>query len=143
MLDSELSQPLKVRFPRVESAQQPCIGVREQDMPGIAAVHHALRRVDASAENVEAAIFLRQEKHSSNVQTHPQRQFRLTAKGGSDVRGALYGGNRVSMKDERHPIPRIAPGDLLFGSRTKTILSLANQIVQPFFLNYLPFVRKL
>ena len=85
---------------------------REQDVPGVAAIHHPLRQVDPGARDVGAIVDVDHFVDRAAVDSHPQPQFRMLFVGARELESALRRGFRIVAKDERHTVTRCEADEL-------------------------------
>ena len=77
---------------------------RKQNVPGIAAIHYALRDVDAGASDIRALVDVDHAAYRTAVYAHAQPQFRMRFQGAANFQCALDRLLGTFVKDERHPV---------------------------------------
>ena len=89
--------------------------LREEDVPGIAAIHHPLRHVDAGPGDVGAAAHVGHFAHRPAMDSHPDRKFRMLPQRFGDLERAPRRFLRAVVEDQRHPIAGRQPNELFVG----------------------------
>ena len=87
--------------------------LREQNVPGVAAIHHPLRHVDAGPGDICASAHVGHLAHRSAVNPHPHREFRMLAERFRNFQRATRRLFRAMAKDQRHAITGRKPDELL------------------------------
>ena len=87
----------------------------EKNVPGVAAIHHPLRHVDAGPGDVGAPAHVGHLAHRSAVNAHPHRKFRMLLERFGDLERAPGRFFRAVAKDQRHPIAGRQPNELFVG----------------------------
>ena len=87
----------------------------EEDVPGIAAIHHPLRHVDPGPGEVGAPAHVGHFAHRPAVNAHPDRNFRMLPERLGDFERAPRRLFRAVAKDQRHPIAGRQPNELFVG----------------------------
>ena len=77
--------------------------LREQNVPGVAAIHHSLREVNPGAGNVFPLIHIGYFVHRSAMNSHPQLEPGLTAQSSTNLQRAQHRRLRIFSKDQHHP----------------------------------------
>ncbi len=114
---------LDLAFAEVVQARRPLpvlhqiIGhvLREKDVPGVAAIHHPLRHVDAGPGDVGAPAHIGHFAHRPAVNAHPHRNFRMLPQRFGDLQRAAGRFFRAVVEDQRHPIAGRQPNELFVG----------------------------
>ena len=73
-------------------------------MPGVAAIHHSLRHVDASAREIGPFVYIDHPANWPAVDSHPKLQTRMFLERAADLHRALRRRFRTRVKDQRHPV---------------------------------------
>src|SRR5437773_8172018 len=94
----EIWSPLRIRFEVIRNAP------REQNVTGIAAVHHPLREVDSGAGKICPLVNIGNLIDGPAMDTHPNLKPRVVSQGAADLQCALCGGFRGVAENQRHPI---------------------------------------
>ena len=76
----------------------------EENVTGVAAIHHPLRHVDAGPGDVGAPAHIGHLAHRSAVNPHPHRNFRMLLKRFGDLQRASGRFFHAAAEDQRHPI---------------------------------------
>ena len=87
----------------------------EEDVPGVTAIHHALRHVDAGAGDVGAAGHVGHLAHWSAVNAHADGKLRMLPERFGDLERASDRFLRAAAEDERHAITGRQPDELFVG----------------------------
>ena len=86
--------------------------LREKDVPGVAAIHHPLRHVDAGPGDVGAPAHVGHFADRSAVNAHAHGKFRVLPERFGDLQRAPGRLLRAVAKDQRHPIAGRQPDEL-------------------------------
>ena len=78
---------------------------REQNVPGIAAVHHPLRNVDSRACDVRSLAYVHKAAYGSAVDSHAHLQIRMTLEGLGDLQRTDHRRIRRCRKTSAMPSP--------------------------------------
>src|SRR5215472_7675621 len=78
--------------------------LREQNMAGIAAIHHPLRHVDPGAGKISSFIYIDHATNWPAVDPHSNLQPTICREHTADLHRALHGLLWVRIKHERHPV---------------------------------------
>src|SRR4051794_10893894 len=78
----------------------------DEDVAGVTAIHYSLGNIDPRASDVGAATDVYHAAHWSTVNTHPQLEFRMLLRFGTDLQCAFHWRFRRVVKDERHSVAR-------------------------------------
>ena len=87
----------------------------EENVPGVAAIHHPLRHVDSGPGKIDAPSHVGHFAHGPAVNAHPDRNFRVLAERLGDLERAARWLFRAVMKDQRHPVAGRQPNELFVG----------------------------
>ncbi len=112
MLDLALTQVAQPRGPLPGMDQVIGHVLGEENVSGIAAIHHPLRHVDAGPGDVGAPAHVGHLAHRSAVDAHPHRKFRVLLERFGNLErapGWLLG---AAAKDQRHPVAGRQPNQL-------------------------------
>ena len=135
---------LDLAFPQVAQTGRPLPGMHqiighvlgEKNVPGVAAIHHPLRHVDAGPGDVGAPAHVGHLAHRSAVNAHAHRKFRVLLERFGDLERAPGRLFRAVAKDERHSITGRQPNELFvrrFADRRRREHDLS-ELVQPLLL---------
>ena len=78
--------------------------LREEDVPGIAAIHDPLCHIDAGAGDVAAPAHVFHLTYRPAVNPHPHPKFRVLLERLGNLQRAAGWFFRAVVKDQRHPI---------------------------------------
>ena len=78
--------------------------LREQNVTGVAAIHHPLRRIDPGAGDVRPPAHIRHFAHRTAVNSHPHRNFRMLPERFGHLERAARRLLRAMTKNQRHPV---------------------------------------
>ncbi len=81
----------------------------EKDVPGVSAIHHPLRHVDAGTSHVGAFVHVDHATDGATVNAHPNLQTRIALERAADLYRTLRRFLGALIKDQRHAV---AGGDL-------------------------------
>ena len=104
MFHFNFTQFLQIWFPFAVLRQVIPHAFRQQDVPCVAAIHHALGDVDPSASNVGALINISRSAHRPAVNTHPQRKLRTPLQFAANLNRAFHRRLRAGKEDQRHSV---------------------------------------
>src|SRR5437667_11582021 len=76
----------------------------QKNMPGIAAIHDALRHVDPWSRDVRLVINIGDLIHWAAVDSHPQLDMRMLLQCSADLEGTSHRLLRTVEEKERHPV---------------------------------------
>ena len=105
VLDLNFTQVVECTGPYADLLENARQRSRNEYVPRISAIHHALRDVDSSARNIPVRVNVRDAINGTGVQTHPQFQFRVAGQLLRQLDSAPYRCFGISKKHQRHPIP--------------------------------------
>ena len=105
MLDLGFSQIMQGRLPYAHLIKHIGHGFRNQDMAGIAAVHHPLRDVDAAAGHVECGIDVFHSIHRAGMNSHAQVKLWPSPQGAVKLQSAAHRGFHIAKKTSAIPSP--------------------------------------
>src|SRR5205085_9287517 len=74
--------------------------MREQDVPGVAAIHYPLRHVDAGAGHISAFVHVHDTTNRPAVDPRPNLQARIALERAADLRRALRPFVRTLVEDQ-------------------------------------------
>src|SRR5438477_6453814 len=77
----------------------------EENVPGVAAIHHSLRYVKTGAGEIGPFVYINHAANRTAVDSHPKLQARMFLEGTADLHRALRRRFWTSVKDQRHPVP--------------------------------------
>ena len=111
---------LDLAFTQVAQTRRPLPGMHqiirhvlgEKNVPGVAAIHHPLRHVDAGPGDVGASAHVGHLAHRSAVNAHAHRKFRMLLKRFGNLERAPGRFFRAVAEDQRHPIAGRQPNEL-------------------------------
>ncbi|HEY4272365.1 MAG TPA: hypothetical protein VGM65_10190 [Candidatus Udaeobacter sp.] len=86
--------------------------LRKKDVPGVAAIHHSLRHVDAGPGDVGAPAYIGHLAHPSAVNAHPHRKFRMLLQCFRNLQRAPGRFLHAAMENQRHSVARRQPDQL-------------------------------
>ena len=96
----------------------------EENVPGVTAIHHLLRHVNAGPGDVGASIHVGHLADRAAVNAHPHRKFRVFPERFGDLQRATRRLFRAMIEDQRHSIPGRQPNELSsVASRTGVVAS--------------------
>src|SRR6266496_5494512 len=78
--------------------------LREQNMSGITALHHAPRHVNAGPSHIRALVYVDNPANWSAMYAHPQPQFWMFFERTTYLQRALNRRFGSRIKDQRHPV---------------------------------------
>jgi len=84
----------------------------EENVPGVTAIHHPLRHVDARPGDVGAPAHVGHFAHWSAVNAHPHRKFRVLLERFGNLERAPGRFLRAVMEDQGHPVAGWQPNQL-------------------------------
>ncbi len=102
----------------------------EQNVTGVAAIHHSLRDVDARARDIRALVHIHDFIDRPAVNAHPHLHGRVSLERLGDLQSALRWPFGTVTKHQRHPIARWQPDELAGCVRSPHPFRLAHEIVQ-------------
>src|SRR6266480_3059550 len=76
----------------------------EQNVAGIAAIHHPLRHVDPGTGEIGPFVYINKTADWPAVNSHPKLQARMFLERMADLNRALRRRFRARVKDQRHPV---------------------------------------
>jgi hypothetical protein len=112
VLDLALTQIAQTRRPLSGMDQIIRHMLGKENVPGVAAIHHPLRHVDAGPGEVGASAHVGHLVHRSAVNAHPHRKFRVFLERFGNLERAPGRFLRAVMEDQRHPIAGRQPDEL-------------------------------
>src|SRR5207248_324143 len=77
---------------------------RDEDMPGITAIHHSLGEVDSGTRYVGATTYVHHAAVRSAVHTPPQLELRVFPRGTTDLQRAFHRRFRSVVENQRHAV---------------------------------------
>jgi hypothetical protein len=83
-----------------------------ENMTGVAAIHHSLRAFDPGCGNLFPLVRIRDVMHRTAVNTHPHGKFRVLPQRFSDLQRAAGRFLRAVAKDQRHAVAGRQPDEL-------------------------------
>jgi hypothetical protein len=104
VLDFTLTQIMQVRLPMAVFVQVFRDVRGQKNMPGIAAIHHALRNIDSRTGYVRFLIYIRDSVDRTAVNSHPQQDLRMILQGSTNLESTSRRFFRTVEENERHPI---------------------------------------
>ena len=119
---------LDLAFPQVAQTRRPLPGMHqiirhvlgEKNVPGVTAIHHPLRHVDAGPGDVGAPAHVGHLAHRAAVNAHAHRKFRMFLKRFGNLERAAGRFFRAVAKDQRHAIAGRQPNELFVASTSRT-----------------------
>ncbi len=130
---TEVAQPRRP-LPRMDQIIGHMLG--EENVASVAAIHHALRHVDAGPGDVGAPAHVGHLAHRSAVNAHAHRKFRVFLSPPGNLERAPGRFLRAAAKDQGHPIAGRQPDELFvrrFPHRRRRQHNF-NELVQPLLL---------
>ena len=115
MFHLALAEVVQVRLPMAILLQIFRHMFGEQDVPGIAAIHHPLRHVDSGPGDVGPPAHIGHFAHRPAVNAHPHRNLRMLPERLGDLERAPSRLFRAVAKDQRHAVAGRQPNELLVG----------------------------
>jgi len=104
VLDLRLAQIVKLLLPPTDLVQDTCNRARYQNVAGVAAVHHALRDVDAAPCHIERGVDVLNAVNRPGMDAHPQLDFGRTTQHLTMFEGALGRPFRPPEKHQRQAV---------------------------------------
>ena len=104
MFHFNFTQFLQIWFPFAVLRQVIRHAFREQDVPCVAAIHHALGNVDPSASNVCPLVHISSSADWPAVNTHAQLKMRIALQLSANLNRAFYWRSRTGKENQRHSI---------------------------------------
>jgi hypothetical protein len=89
--------------------------LRKKDVPGVAAIHHPLRHVDAGSGDVGAPAHIGHLAHRPAVNAHPHRKFRMFLQRFGNLQRAPGRFLNAAAENQRHSVARRQPNELFVG----------------------------
>src|SRR6266516_3497169 len=83
----------------------------QKNMPGVAAIHDALRHVDPCSRDVRLVINIGDLIHWAAVHTHPQLDMRILLRYSTDLERTSHRLFRTVEEKERHPVSAWYPDE--------------------------------
>src|SRR5438477_9737413 len=77
---------------------------RDEDMPGITAIHHSLGDVDSGTRYVGATTYVNHTTDRSAVHPHPQLELRVFPRATTDLQRAFHRRFRSVVENQRHAV---------------------------------------
>src|SRR4029077_9361330 len=105
MLHFAFAKVVQMRLPMLELFQVFGDMPGEQDVTGIAAVHHSLRSVDPGACNVRPLIHIYYAADRPAMHPHAQTQFGMLLYRATNFEGAFHRRLRAVVENQRHSVP--------------------------------------
>ena len=87
----------------------------EKNVPGVTAIHHPLRHVDAGPGEFGAPTHVGHLTHRSAVNAHAHRKLRMFLQRFGDLESAAGRFLRAMEKNQRHAITSRQPNELFVG----------------------------
>ena len=115
VLDLAFTQVAQTRRPLPVMHQIIRHVLREENVPGVAAIHHPLRHVDAGPGDVGAPAHVGHLAHRSAVNAHAHGKFRVLLERFGNLERAPGRFFRAVAEDQRHPIAGRQPNELFVG----------------------------
>ena len=114
---------LDLAFTQVAQTGRPLAGMHqiirhvlgEEDVPGVAAIHHPLRHVDAGPGDVGPPTHVGHLAHRPAVNAHPHRNLRMFLKCFRNLERTAGRFLRAVAEDQRHAITGRQPNELFVG----------------------------
>ena len=104
MLDLLYAEILQALAPIAELHDHVVDVAREQNVPGIAAIHHALRGVDSPAHHVGALANVLMTLHRTAVYSHSQRKSQIPPQRTRNLHRALDRRPWIPQEHQRHAV---------------------------------------
>src|SRR5438094_286628 len=79
--------------------------LRKQNVPGVPAIHHPLRHVEAGPGEIGSFVYINNPANRSAVHPHPKLETRMLFQNAADFHRALCRPFRTRVKYQRHSIP--------------------------------------
>ena len=98
-------------------------------MTGVAAIHDALRHVDATAGDVGAFIDIGDRANGTAMNTHSHAKIGATFQRLADLQGTLHGSVRRCRKDQSHAVAGWNASELSRCFRGSKCLGAAHDLV--------------
>src|SRR5947199_9056495 len=105
----------------------------QKNMPGIAAIHDALRHVDPWSRDVRLFVNIGDLIHWAAVHSHPQLDMRMLLQCSADLARKSQRPFRTVEEKERHPLSVWYPAQFAFcfrGPKTCRVSSALVQMIQ-------------
>ena len=104
--------------------------LREQNVAGIAAIHDALRDVDAAAGDVAVGVDVRNAVDRAAVNSDAQLDVRMAAENFRQLQRAADGGLRIAKEHQRHSVSGRQTNEPVGGLRAREFWGVANGVLQ-------------
>ena len=130
MFHLEIPQIMQIRLPTTVLCKIIGDAFRKKDVPGIAAIHHSLRDVNAGAGNVLALVHVGHMMHRTAVNAHPHGQTWLCTQPLTDLERALHRIFDGAREDQRHAVTRRKKDELARRLRCAHRVRLMHNLVQ-------------
>src|SRR6478672_10849264 len=102
----------------------------EEDVAGIATIHHPLCHVDPRSGNVLSLVYIDHFVNRAAVNSHPQRDPRMFFQGARNFQSALRRCFWICAENKRHPIARREPDQFSFGLGFAKFVRAANDFIE-------------
>jgi len=104
VLDFAFTEIMQARLPMPVLAQVFRYVRRQKNMPGIAAIHHALRNIDSRTGYVRFLIYIRNSVDWAAVNSHPQLEARMILQRSANLQRTSRRLFRAMKKSKCHSI---------------------------------------
>jgi len=102
----------------------------DEDVTGIAAIHHSLGHIDPRPGDILALVHIDHFVDRSAMNSHPQRNPRMFFQGSRNFQSALRRCFWICAKNKRHSIARREPDQFSFGLGFAKFVRAADDFIQ-------------
>ena len=102
----------------------------DEDVAGIATIHHPLRHVDPRPGDILALVHIDHFIDGTAVNAHSQGDRRMFFQGSRNFQSALRRCFRICAENKRHPIARREPDQFSFGLGFAKFVRAANDFIE-------------
>jgi hypothetical protein len=103
---------------------------RQKNVPGIAAIHYALRQVDSRSGNIRSIVYIQNFVDRPAMNSHAQPNFWMTSQGLANFQRGPHGRFRGIKKDKGHSVPDRYPNQFPGCIRNAELFSAANNLIE-------------
>src|SRR5438046_7927295 len=102
----------------------------QKNMPGIAAIHDALRHVDPCSRDVRFVVHIGHSIHWAAVHSHPQLDVRMLLQRFADLERTSHRLFRTVEEKERHPVSAWYPDESATCFRRSKLFGVSHDLVE-------------
>jgi hypothetical protein len=103
---------------------------RQKNVPGIAAGHHPLGKVNTSSGQISSIIDISNFIHRATMNSHPQSNLGMALQRLADFQRAPNRSFRVIEEDKGHPVSHWKPKQPVRRCRTPELIRVAHDFIQ-------------